>query len=157
MVKIFTALLLAAALAGCTESDDAIGGGGSNGTDTALRCTTPTDPTATLGSTFNLRFAGRSMVLGEGLSLTFGQVVSDNRCAQGTVCVSEGEAEVVIQVVDLQHNPANLDLSTATRLTALGSYHGFDVQLVQVSPYPEFGRAPTHEVDYCVELTVTQP
>ena len=64
-------LLLAATWTGCA-GDNAMTSSGSPGApQPALRCTTPTDTSATLGSPFNLHFGGQAAIVGEDLSLTF--------------------------------------------------------------------------------------
>jgi len=129
-------LLLAATWTGCA-GDNAMTSSGSPGApQPALRCTTP--------------------IVGEDLSLTFAQLLGDDRCPQGVECIRAGEADVVIRVADSQHPPADLTLSTVDIPASHGSYHGFDVQLVQVTPYPEAGHAPTPEADTCVQLIVSR-
>ena len=153
MVKLFVILLVAATLAGCADSGNAIDGSGPQ----PLACTTPTDPAPTLGATFNVRFGEQSAIVGEGLTLTFEELVGDGRCPAGMMCLIAGDAQVVIRVVDREHAPAALSLSTNSLPSTEGSYQGYDVRLVQVSPYPENGRPATPEADYCVQLTVTHP
>ena len=160
------ALLLAgAALAGCAQSDDPIGGtggpgGGGNGngngggSEPPLVCTTSTDSSPSLDATFNMHFGGQTVIASDELTLAFTSVVQDTRCPTGVSCPSAGQADVVVTIHDATHNPNDLALST---VSPLGVYRGrYDVELVSVIPYPEDGHAATPESDYCVELRVTR-
>jgi hypothetical protein len=165
MSKLAIVLLLAAALTGCAQSDDPItggtGGGGNGngngnggGSEPPLICTTATETSPSLGATFNMHFGGTSSIASEQLTLSFTSVVQDTRCPTGVSCPSAGRADVVVNIRDATHNPADLALSTAS---PVGTYRGrYDVTLVSVIPYPEDGHAATPEADYCVELQVTR-
>ena len=160
-------LLAAAALTGCAQSDDPIGGtGGTGGTggsggngsgggpEPPLVCASSTDSSPSLDATFNMHFGGTSSISSENLTLAFTAVVQDTRCPTGASCPGAGRADVTINVRDAQHNPNDLALSTAS---PTGVYRGrYDVTLVSVIPYPEDGHATTPESDYCVELRVTR-
>jgi hypothetical protein len=101
-----------------------------------------------------MHFGGTSSIASENLTLAFTQVVQDTRCPTGVSCPSAGQADVVVNIRDANHNPADLALSTAS---PAGVYRGrFDVVLVSVIPHPEDGHAATPESDYCVELRVTR-
>ena len=148
MAKFCFVLLLAAAFTGCAESDNAI-----NAPQPAL-CTTPTDTAPPLGSPFNMRFGGQSTIVDTDLTLKFTSI-ADGRCPGGILCLIAGQADVVIRVFDSQHIPADLSLTTLWPASQ-GSYHEFDIHLLQVTPYPEDGRPPTPEAGYCVQLIVTR-
>ena len=167
MSKLGIVFLLAVALTGCAQSDDPIsgtggtgatGGSGGNGGNNGggpgppLVCTASTDPSPSLGSTFNMHFGGQSTIPSE-VTLAFTSVVQDTRCPTGASCPT-GQADVVVNIRDANHNPADLSLSTTS---PTGVYRGrYDVELVSVIPYPEDGHAATPESDYCVELRVTR-
>ena len=164
MSKRARGLLLAAALSGCAPSDEPITGGpggtggpgpgNGGGSEPPLVCASSTDTSPSLDATFNMHFGGTSSIASEELTLVFTSVVQDTRCPTGATCPGAGQADVVVNVRDATHNPADLALSTAS---TVGVYRGrYDVELVSVIPYPEDGHAATPESDYCVELRVSR-
>ena len=143
-------VVFAAALAGCSGSDEVTG----NGPTAALRCTTPTDPNPTLGTPFNVRAGDHATITSERLTLTFRRVTEDTRCPQPMICLVAGNVTADINAARPPDPVGVFDLTIGDAGPDTATFAGYDVQLVGVLPYPEVGRTPTSPEDYCVQLTV---
>jgi len=115
-------------------------------TTAASRPSVTTSPSTTvvagrsvaLGATFSAAVGETVVVAGEGLSVTYSALVSDNRCPPGVQCIVAGNAAIAVSVAKAAMPTAGLTLNTdeAPRSARYGSY---SVELVQLG----FGRAPT--------------
>jgi hypothetical protein len=117
-------------------------------------CTHAGPTEAALGEEFTLR-AGESATVGpDSVSVTFTKVTADSRCPTNVVCVWAGDAGVLLQLSGLGDSEA-LELHTAAQVgPSRGSFHGYAVQLVDVSPAARAGQ-PIPADDYSVTLRVT--
>ena len=100
----------------------------------------PTIP-ASLDREFRVAFGQTVAVKGADLEITFDDV-SDSRCPQGAVCVWEGNAHVVLQLVTDSSKPAELALDTHPDMVGSGRAFDYEVRLVKVDPFPGSGRRP---------------
>ncbi|MGD8553949.1 MAG: hypothetical protein PVJ32_00800 [Anaerolineales bacterium] len=102
-----------------------------------------------LGEQFQLAY-GQSVDIREaGFGIEFVAVVEDSRCAEGAVCVWEGNARVEISV-------SNIDASLNTTLEPRQvSHQGYLIRLLAVNPYPVLGEQIEPE-DYVIALIVTK-
>lgn len=109
---------------------------------------------ASLGEEFTLR-AGESATVGpDSLSVTFTKVTGDSRCPTNVVCVWAGDAGVLLLLSGLGDTQP-LELHTAAQVGPnRGSFHGYAVQLLEVSPAARAGQ-PIPPDDYAVTLRVT--
>lgn len=76
----------------------------------------------------------------DGVYLTFARVVSDTRCPDDAHCVSEGDAEIVVQVdppcyPECKVASAALHLHSS-KVPRAGNYISYRVQLVGLHPLP---------------------
>lgn len=92
-------------------------------------------------------------VSGTGLSITFEEVVGDNRCPADAVCILGGSADVRIQVQGPGSRSQRYVLSTGEQRPI--QHQDFKVELLEVSPYP-FSSQPFDPADYRINLRVTR-
>jgi hypothetical protein len=99
---------------------------------------------------------GESLAIeGGALEITFESVASDSRCPKGEMCVSEGDAIVVLAVRATGKPAARLELHAAARGPASIGYEGWAIRLVSLEPYPVTGRA-IGAAEYVATLSVTK-
>ena len=139
-----------AVLAGCSGSDEIT----DDGASAALQCTTPTDPNPQLGTPFWVHAGNATTITSERLTLSLQGVLEDSRCPQPMMCVLAGKVEVQVGAQRLPDPAGDLFLGTGDGSSTSAPYAGYNVQLLQVLPYPEVGHAPTPSSDYCVQLRV---
>ncbi|HXD19955.1 MAG TPA: hypothetical protein VN654_23235 [Vicinamibacterales bacterium] len=106
-----------------------------------------------LGRPFELH-AEASATLADGLTVTFDRVRSDSRCPMDVVCITAGDAVVVVRLAS-QGGQAERELHTnpGGAGTADTSYQSYAITLVALTPYPRTDR-PIRPVDYVATLTV---
>jgi hypothetical protein len=139
-----------AVMAGCSGSDEITG----NDPEAALRCATPTDPNPQLGTPFWVHAGNPATLTREGLTLGLQDVLEDSRCPQPVICPLAGQARVQLVAQHPPDGSSDLLVSTSDIPSSTARYAGYDVQLLQVLPYPEAGHAPTPASGYCVQLSV---
>jgi hypothetical protein len=110
----------------------------------------PTSPASVaLGEQFQLAYGQCVDIREAGFGITFMAIAEDSRCAEGAVCVWEGNARVEISV-------SNIDVSLNTTLEPRQmSYQGYLIRLLTVNPYPVLGEQIEPE-DYVIALVVTE-
>ena len=73
-----------------------------------------------------------------GLSLIFTDVREDSRCPSNVACVEAGQARIVVEVSQPGLAPASLEMNTNPPLQQdVVTYGKFQIQLVELDPYPE--------------------
>ncbi len=87
--------------------------------------------TAALGESFSLGVGETVSIPAEGLSVTFGNVGSDNRCPPGVQCIVAGNASIGVPVVKAGSAGAILVLNTTEGPTT-ASYGPYTVELVRL-------------------------
>jgi len=85
-----------------------------------------------LGEAFTVSVGDSVGVSGKGLTVTYAQFVSDNRCPVGVQCITAGNATIVVTIAKQGSAPASLTLNT-TEGPKSGSYLAYTVELVQLS------------------------
>lgn len=112
-------------------------------TSPSTTATVPTGRTVSLGATFSVGVGETLQVAGEGLSVTFSGVLSDNRCRPGMQCIVAGNAVVSVAVAKAGMAPAGLALSSSSYPDLSSDpptsarYGNYTVELVRLS----FGQA----------------
>jgi hypothetical protein len=101
-----------------------------------------------LGEEFVLRFGDQVSVQGAKLSLKFQDVTEDSRCADGVVCVWEGNAKVLLTV---NQSIFALNTTVEPRQIIVDRYL---VRLNSLSPYPMIERK-IQKADYLAALIVS--
>jgi hypothetical protein len=105
------------------------------------------------GSEFQLRAGETATVEGTPLAVRFDLVANDSRCPADAICVTLGDASVVLSVSDSGRPPASLTLRTAPgegRRAAVGAWV---LTLTRLDPYPYASR-PIEPSDYQAWLRV---
>ena len=111
----------------------------------------PSQPSRPLGQPFDVK-AGMSVVLTDGLKLTFDRVQADSRCPLDAICIQAGEAIVVLTLSQSAATPAERELRTTPAFSEV-SYLSFVIKLVALAPYPRSTQQIRPE-DYVATLTV---
>jgi hypothetical protein len=93
-------------------------------------------------------------IAGTPATITFENVVSDNRCPVDVVCIVAGEARAVLRLEEPRKPPIEFVLDTGR--TPSATVNGYGVALLTVSPAPH-STVRIEPRDYVVELTVTPP
>jgi hypothetical protein len=111
-------------------------------------------PSGSLPMGDNTLAVGES-VSGEGVTVTFVQVLEDNRCPADAICVRSGEVRVLVRATEggsSQDHTLTLgdmavgDVSSIT----VGGHH---FTLTEVNPYP-LASDPTDFADYTITLNI---
>ena len=110
----------------------------SHPTATAVRPTEMPVPDAALGVPFILPGSQRVVVDG-GLTITFQAVPTDSRCPKDVDCVWAGEAKVTLAVEAPGSDLAIITLTTLAELNTPipASYAGYQLELLDLAPYPQ--------------------
>jgi hypothetical protein len=107
-----------------------------------------------VGRPFELR-AAASATLDDGLTVTFQGVRSDSRCPMDVVCISAGDATVIVRLASRDGGQAERELHTNPGTTGAAniSYLSYGITLVGLAPSPRSDR-PLRPEDYVATLTV---
>ena len=81
--------------------------------------------------------------------LQFKKVIEDSRCPNGVECVWAGNAKILIR---LNQQSLKLNTHVEPQEETIGKYH---IQLVSLSPYPEFKHAIEQD-EYVATFLITQ-
>jgi hypothetical protein len=111
----------------------------------------PSQPSRPLGQPFDVK-AGMSVVLTDGLELTFDRVRTDSRCPLDAICIQAGEAIVVLALSQSAATRAERELGT-TPNSSEASYLSYVIKLVALAPYPRSTQQIRPE-EYVATLTV---
>ena len=118
----------------------------------SLGCAGPTQPSQLpLGQSFELR-PGASVILQDGLSVTFDAVRSDSRCPMDALCVWAGDAIVTVRLSQSAGSQVERELHTQPGGSE-ASYLAYVIKLVALAPYPRSDRQIRPD-DYVTILTV---
>jgi hypothetical protein len=121
----------------------------------AITKTKPTTPVARLGRPFKLN-VGRQVTL-ERLRIKFAAVTQDSRCPADVTCVWAGNAAVRLDVSTNRSNSKSLTLNTGRSPSSANEaqYQGYNLKLVDLSPYPRSDRKIAAG-DYVVTMLVSK-
>jgi hypothetical protein len=119
-----------------------------------LKTSTPTQPTASLGTPFDLK-VGQTAVLEGGLTIRFDAVPADSRCPMDAICVWAGEARVAMTLSARSAPRVQREWKTSPANDQV-SYEDYSIKLTGLQPYPQGGRTIS-QGDYVATLTVIKP
>jgi hypothetical protein len=141
--------LLPATLVACSSSTSST----PDSADLAARASTQSP----LGQPFELGAGKTASIDGTGLSITFAAVTAESRCPSTAICVWQGDAAIALKlaranrtVYDTLHTASNTSLAWRKN----SGFEGYDVELVNVAPYPDGQPIPRER--YVVTLRVKQ-
>lgn len=106
------------------------------------------------GERFTVRKGDFVRIAGTPATITFENVLSDNRCPVDVACIVAGEARAFFRLEEPRKPPLEFMLDTGRSPSATVS--GYAVALLTVSPAPR-STVRIEPRDYVVELTVTPP
>jgi hypothetical protein len=122
----------------------------------AAGCSPPAGPDqVAFAKPFDLP-VGHAAELPDGLRIKFDRVTADSRCPLDVLCVTAGDATVVLSASRDGGVPVPLELHTMTPGGSQVSYANHTIQLMALQPYPRSDRQP-RSVDYVATLAVTTP
>lgn len=113
--------------------------------------------TTNLDNPFQLKINQIAFIESENLKIEFLNVTDDSRCPSDGVCVWEGQATVVVNILRNNQNLGDLSLTSraAHEDLAVKNFDGYSIELMKVEPYPK----TTREIelsDYIVTLVVSK-
>jgi hypothetical protein len=112
-----------------------------------------TEPSALpLGQPFELR-AGATVNVRGSLAMRFESVAADSRCPMDALCVSAGDATLILRVSQGSNPPATAELHTQPAGSEV-VYSNFTIKLVSLGPYPRSNLQIRPE-DYVATITVS--
>lgn len=127
-----------------------------------LHAATPADAGSITAGPADGLAVGQSFRFDPGLKLTFVKVRKDNRCPMGALCITEGDAVVVLRAHLPHQEPRTYTLHTrksgqhvsipAFPPGTLG-FKTYSVSLVSLTPRPSIGKK-TKPSDYRLRLSV---
>lgn len=109
---------------------------------------------AALGQEFEVRLGSRVSIEHEGLTVAFSSLLEDSRCPQGVTCVWAGNGKVLLRLSKAGKRAALMRLNTGLD-PKQDAYRGYDVKLVNLSPYPKKD-IRIKKRDYVATLIVTK-
>ena len=119
----------------------------------AFGCSNPAGPDqVALATPFDLA-VGHTAELPDGFRLQFDSVPADSRCPLDALCISAGDATVVLNARD---GGASVPLELHTTAGFQISYSNHTIRLTSLQPYPRSDRQP-RSIDYVATLVVTTP
>jgi len=110
-----------------------------------------------LGTEFSLAMSETVGVQNEGLAVTLTGVPEETRCPIDAICVSAGNAAVIVRLNKTGQAASDLRLNTNPANGPTGaSAHGYTVRLTELQPYPS-ASMPRPPSAYVARLVVTKP
>jgi hypothetical protein len=102
-----------------------------------------------LGVAFDVKIGESVSIQNEQLNFRFLHVSEDSRCPEGGICVWEGNAAVIIQLLDLKDT---LNTTVKPKESTCGPYL---IVLLKLTPYPKVG-VPKDTTQYIARFIVTK-
>ncbi len=103
----------------------------------ATACGSDAGRSATRGQTFSIGVGETVDIEGEGLTVTYDDLVQDSRCPPGVQCIQAGDATIAVTTAKAGSPPATLSLRTDAPRQA--QYLSYTVELVELGD----GGSPT--------------
>jgi hypothetical protein len=116
--------------------------------------TAPADEDVVLGQEFEIKFGRQVVIKTEGLRISFTNVIEDSRCPEGVQCIWAGNGKISLKLNKGRRRSMNMTLNTGLD-PRQNSYGGYEIKLVELSPYPKEGAA-IKKRNYVVKLIVSR-
>ncbi len=110
----------------------------------------PEDSDQEPGAEHALSFEQSVTLDADRLTVTFAEVVRDNRCPKGVQCIVGGEAVVVLDV-GTETSESKLTFAIGAHADAVHSFDGYTIEVLAVDPEPTASRQVAVE-DYVVRF-----
>jgi len=107
-----------------------------------------------LNQEFEVRVGETVTIKSEGLKINLIRVDEDSRCPEGVQCVWAGNGKVVLKLMKARKRAAIKNLNTNLDPKS-AAYRGYDVKLVNLSPYPKKDVA-IRKKEYVATLVVSR-
>ena len=117
-------------------------------------CSEPAVDEVTLDTEFTLSVGQSVSVAGEGLQLTFVEVVSDSRCPSGATCIWAGEASCLIEFTDSESTYSKVLTEPGLSSPPKATFTDYEITFA-ILPYPELGK-DIQQKDYRLQLTISK-
>ena len=111
-----------------------------------------TAPDTVAGQPFQLK-AGAVAFLPDSTRLKFDRVLSDSRCPIDAICVSAGDATILVGFISRNGSGASRELHTQPDGSQV-SYGAYTIALTELQPYPRASE-PANPADYVATFVVT--
>lgn len=109
---------------------------------------------AALDQEFEVGIGRQVSIRKEGLTISFASVAEDSRCPEGVQCVWAGNGKIVLRLSKAGRRASLIRLNTTTD-PRQANYRGYEIKLVNLSPYPKKDM-PVKRKAYVVTLLVTR-
>jgi hypothetical protein len=119
---------------------------------TACDFWSPTEPSP-VNAEVTLKRGEQQSVSGADLSITFEEVVGDNRCPGDATCILGGSATIRILVQGPGSASQRYDLTTGEMRPV--QHRGARIELLEVTPYP-FSSMPFDPSEYRIKLRIVR-
>ena len=96
-------------------------------------------PRALLDEEFTLALGDSIALEGTPYSIAFRDVIEDSRCAQGTICIWEGNARIELEFRESAGRKFTWHLDTSSRIPTEKYDTGFAMELRRLDPQPREG------------------
>lgn len=116
--------------------------------------TQPVTKEAALDQEFEIRLGQQVWIKREGLRISFNNVAEDSRCPKGVDCIWAGNGKVVLTLSKTRQRAALMRLNTNVD-PKQDDYHGYEVKLVSLNPYPQKD-VKIKKRDYVATLVVSR-
>lgn len=113
----------------------------------------PPEISAGLGQEFTLAPGQTASIEGEPLKVTFLEAVNDSRCPRGVICVWQGEASCLVEIV-YRNSASRMVLTQLGSGPAQADFNEYRFAF-EVQPYPEAGKR-IEKQDYRLKLVVSR-
>jgi hypothetical protein len=112
----------------------------------------PTSPDTVAGTPFQLK-AGTTAVLPDGTRIKFDRVLSESRCPLDAICVTAGDAAILVSFISRDGTGGARELHTQPDGSQI-AYGSYTIALTELQPYPRASE-PVNPADYVATFVVS--
>jgi hypothetical protein len=112
----------------------------------------PTAPDTVAGAPFTLK-AGATAFLPDSTRLKFDRLLTESRCPLDAICVSAGDASILVSFISRDGTGAARELHTQPDRSQI-SYGSYMIALTELQPYPR-STDPVVPADYVATFVVS--
>ena len=112
----------------------------------------PTEPDTAAGEPFTLK-AGATAFLPDSTRIRFDRLLTESRCPLDAICVSAGDASILVSFISRDGTGAARELHTQPDGSQI-QYGGYTIALTELQPYPR-STEELRPADYVATLVVS--